>query len=141
MDNLGQGSLTILHSSSPLLLPMLFTEFIAFIALVLLLCWNLMVFRKGLDAAGFEQLRLRLLVCKRIAIAAMLIVVLQVYNVSVLLFFVISTGVSLEGLSNQFSWQIHPIFFGLLVMLFGMIQYLVLDTIRQYKLSSLVKPL
>ena len=140
-DVAAQASLTISCVSSPLLLPMLLLEFIAFITLVILLYRNVIVFRNRSDAAGLERLRLRLLVCKRIAITAMLIVIFQVYNVLVVLLFMISTGIPLEGLCHRVAWQLHPIFFGILVMMFGMIQYLIIDTIRQYKLNSLEKNL
>ena len=117
---------------------MLIVEVICFIVLIVLLCRNLiMICKGGVNPELNERLRLRLLVCKRVALANLLIVGFQGYQISVHFFYIISTGVPVDSMLPQLSWQFAPIFFGILIMSFGMIQYLIIDTIRQYKSSSL----
>lgn len=126
---------------SSLVMPMLLLEGIAFVVLVVLLVRNLKVFRKGdLDAEVREGLRLRLLVCKRIALAILPIILIQGYEIVVLVLFLLSTGAPKDVLVSELGQPLSPIFIGILVMLFGAFQYLIMDTIRQYRERKYTNP-
>ena len=125
----------ILLVDSPLVLPLLAIEAIGFVILIWLCLRNGVEFFRRKERANWKKMFfLRTMLIKRITILVGLGVMLQGANVIMSGLICSASGVSFPQAVLQANWSLYPIVWGIWVLAFGVVQYVVLDTAMRYRL-------